>query len=727
VLDTIAHALRVSEASGQPLIDLLKAALGDRALLLLLDNFEHVLDSAPLIADLLATCLHLKILVTSRAALHIRAEHQSPVAPLALPDPADFADVHIVAQTPAVALFVARAQAARPSFTLGSENVAQVAEICIRLDGLPLAIELITARLATLSPADLLQRLDHRLDMLTDGPRDLPAHQQTLRAAIAWSYQLLDPDAQALFRRLSVFVGGWTLEAAVAVCADAGASGSDESTIAAHTSIVDGLTALYDQSLLRQTAETKTEPRWTMLETVREYALERLVESGEAQAIQERHAHFFLRLAEAAEPQHEGPQQAAWLDQLETEHDNLRAALRWALDHGVVEVGLRLVGTLGWLWFRHSHLHEGYQWARAVLDMPGASDRTAARAKALWSAGILAWYQHHRWATTGSTHVALARFLLTESVAIWQERGDKRGRAYAQTFLGMVTRSQGDLGRARSFEMESVALFREVGDRWGLALALLSFANVALWQGDLEAARQAFEESLALSRAMADKWNLAVALGGVSHVCYSQVDYATARSLYEEALTILRDVGDRILIGEALSSVGQVARSQGDYERAAAVAEEQLALSRELGNKQGIATSLRGLGCAAHGQGDHCRAAAFFAESLALFQELGDAEGSAWCLAGLAGVMGLQGQPERAGRWLSAAGALLDATGAVVWPADRTDYDRNVAAVRAQLDDATFAAAWAAGLAIPLEQAINEVLNATSPALAHSHPPTTIP
>src|SRR6266545_446308 len=176
----------------------------------------------------------------SRAALHIRAEHQSPVAPLALPDPADFADVHIVAQTPAVALFVARAQAARPSFTLGSENVAQVAEICIRLDGLPLAIELITARLATLSPADLLQRLDHRLDMLTDGPRDLPAHQQTLRAAIAWSYQLLDPDAQALFRRLSVFVGGWTLEAAVAVCADAGASGSDESTIAAHTSIVTG-------------------------------------------------------------------------------------------------------------------------------------------------------------------------------------------------------------------------------------------------------------------------------------------------------------------------------------------------------------------------------------------------------------------------------------------------------------------------------------------------------
>jgi len=417
VMPTVAQALGLREAGALPILDGLKGYIGEKRLLLLLDNFEQVLPAGPRVAELLGSCPRLKVLVTSRAALHLRGERELAVAPLAVPDPEHRPPVDALSRFAAVDLFVQRAQAVKAEFTLTSENGPAVAEICRRLDGLPLAIELAAARIKLLSPQAMLARLGRRLPLLTGGARDLPDRQRTLRDTIAWSHDLLDEAEPTLFRRLAVFVGGCTLEAAEAVCDAAGDLG---------IVLLEGVASLVDKSLLRQQDGPSGEPRFTMLETIREFGLDQLEASGEAEPIRRRHAEYYLQLVPGGEPQRRGPNQIAWLDRLESEHDNLRAALTWALDEGNdVRIGLQLSSALTPFWFVRGHLSEirRLEMALAMSD----SDADPVRAEALRLAA---------WATRYRNDPVKTVALCEESVASFRALGDKLGIARSLRTLG---------------------------------------------------------------------------------------------------------------------------------------------------------------------------------------------------------------------------------------------------------------------------------------------------
>ncbi|MDQ5851887.1 MAG: adenylate/guanylate cyclase domain-containing protein, partial [Chloroflexota bacterium] len=412
---TVAQTLGVKETSGESLLDSLKAYLREKQLLLLLDNFEQVVVAAPLITELLAAAPGLKVLVTSRASLHLQGEREFPVPPLALPDPKHLPTLDTLSQYEAVELFIQRAQAVNPDFQVTNTTAPAVAEICVRLDGLPLAIELAAARSKLLSPQALLQRLQHRLQVLTGGARDLPARQQTLRSTIDWSFSLLEAGEQTLFARLGVFVGGFSVEAAETVCHESGIGdqwsgvrgqeSGDEGRSASPSQIptpdsrlpipvLDGLQSLLDKSLLHQVPGASGEPRFRMLEIIREYALERLAARGEVEATERTHATYYLTLAEAAAPELQGSRQGAWLEQLEMEHDNLRAALRWSLNRGEVEVGLRLGAALWRLWHMRGYVSEGREWLEKLLPLSEHSRVSpSVRAQALNAAGVLAQQQ----------------------------------------------------------------------------------------------------------------------------------------------------------------------------------------------------------------------------------------------------------------------------------------------------------------------------------------------
>jgi predicted ATPase len=692
ITTAIAETLGFRESSGQPLRERLTDYLRSKHTLLLLDSFEQVTSAASLVAELLAECPRLKVLVTSRAPLHLRGEREFPVLPLTLPESKQPLSVQELSRYEAIRLFVQRAQDVKPDFALTDENAQAVTDICQRLDGLPLAIELAAARIKVLPPHALLVRLDSRLT-LRGGARDLPARQQTLRNTIEWSYDLLNEEEKILFRRSAVFAGGFTVQAAEAVC---------NATGDLKMEILEAMAALLDESLLRRDAEVEGEPRFSMLETIREYALERLVESREADTIQRRHADFFLGLAEQIEPRLRTGEREAGLKLLEADHDNLRAALAWSQTADERETGLRLAGALWWFWYLGGHWSEGRGWLEGMLARTEAGSPAAIRAKALLGAGVLASGQ-------GDGAVALPR--LRESAAQFREVGEQRGLAYALAFLGMVMPWHGDAMGARAVLEESVALFRETGEKWGLALALGNRGDALMILGEDEDARSQSEESVALFRELGDKWGLAVALNNLGSMALRRGDDAAARTWLEESVAILREVGDKSFIGYPLVQLGEVARHAGDYKRAAALYEEGLAQYREVGSKWGIGLSMQNLGTVAMEQGEYGRAGALFEESLPLQRELGDTSSIATSLAGLAGIAVAAGQHERAAQLLGAAQALLDRTSTGLHPADRIELEREIAAVRMQLGEETFASAWGKGRAMTLEQVIAYVLH----------------
>jgi predicted ATPase len=580
------------------------------------------------------------------------------VPPLALPDLVQLPSAEQLTQYEAVRLFIARAQATKADFAVTNANAPAVAEICHRLDGLPLAIELAAARVKIFPPEALLARLTHLLQVLTGGARDLPARQQTIRATIDWSYQLLNEAEQTLFARLGVFVGGCTLKATEAVC---------NATNDLPMDVTDGVASLVDKSLLRLEEGVDGEPRLMMLETIREYALERLAHRREAVAVREQHLAYYLALAEVAEPHFRGAEQIVWADRLEFEHNNFRAALAWAHEQRAVEgsttagaeAELRLAGALFWFWDLRGHLSEGRRWLAGALEQTNWPGRTAARAKALYAL-----------AQTEADNL-VARSELEESAAIWREIGDKRGLALSLSCSG-------------------------------------SLGFIALYEGRVAAARAFFEEGVAIWRELNDQWGLATAFYGLA-AAVRRDDTAAARPIVEESVALFREVGDRYNLGGALCVLGGIAQSEGDLARARALYEESLALSRELDNKGSISIVLLFLGDLAQNQGDEQRALKLYQESLALvrhFLELKEWIGQ--CLVGIGGVASAVGQGEHAVRLLSAAETLLDTIGLSVsiWPEVRADYDRYVATARAQLDEATFAAAWAEGCTMSLEQAI---------------------
>jgi predicted ATPase len=659
----IVQTLGIREAGGQSPLEILKKYLQDslRApMLLLLDNFEHLIQAAPTVAELLAMAPNLKILVTSRAALHVYGEHEFPVPPLALPDSRSMPPVEVLSQYPAVALFVQRAVAVKPDFELNRENAPAVTEICARLDGLPLAIELAAARVKVLSPASMRTRLASRLQLLTGGARDLPQRQQTLRAAFDWSYDLLSAAEQKLFRRLSVFVGGCTLEGVEAVCDTKGDFDLD---------LLDGMASMVDKSLLQPVEQAHGESRFAMLETIREYAREKLEASLEEALTKRAHAAYCLVLAEEEATEQSGAEGAQWLERFALEHDNFRASLEWLTDTGDAEWGLRLGAALFRFWETREYLAEGRDRLGKLLKLAGAAAPTRARARALFAAGVLAGEQGD---------YASGDALIRESLDIARQLRDNQGVAVSLNALAVFARDRGDVAVAHSLFEEGLVLWRELGDPKAVARSLSNLASVVKLQGD----------------------------------------YARARSLYAECLSIFQGLGDRTGVAWSLNSQGDVARDQGDSAAAQTLYEQGLAIFRELGDRWGIAGTLADLGSMAREQRNCPTAHSLFRESLKIFQELEHKRGIARLLECFACSAAAQLQAERSLRLAGAAAALRQNIGAPLTPAEQAKLEAILDPARQALTNTAGATAWLEGWAMPVEKAIEEVLmpEAASPS-----------
>ncbi|HLY63535.1 MAG TPA: protein kinase [Terriglobia bacterium] len=662
IAPAIVQTLGIREAGGQPPLETLKENLRDSLrvpMLLLLDNFEHLIQAASIVAELLVIGPNLKIMVTSRAAMHVYGEYEFPVPPLGLPDPRSMPSLEVLSQSPAVALFVQRAAAAKPDFELNRENAPAVSEICSRLDGLPLAIELAAARVKVLSPSSMLKRLASRLQLLTGGARDLPLRQQTLRAAMDWSYDLLNAAEQKLFRRLSVFVGGCNLEGVEAVCNTKADLDLD---------LLDGMASLMDKSLVQQVEPAKGESRFVMLETIREYALEKLEVSGEKALAKRAHAAYCLVLAEEVSEQ-SGAEGAEWLERFALEHDNFRAALDWLTETGDAEWGLRLGAALFRFWDAREYHTEGRAKLDKLLELPGAAAPTKVRARALFVAGVLA---------GGQADFTTAEALIGESLGMTRQSHDQQGVAVSLNALAVFAQNRGDLAVAHSLFEESLAVWRELGDRKAVARALSNLANVVTLQSD----------------------------------------YARALALHAECLSIFQGLGDRGGVAWSLNHQGDVARDQGDTLAARTLYERSLVIFRELGDRWGIAGTLADLGTLAREQ-QNCEAAhSLFGDSLRIFQKLDHKRGIARLLECLACLAAAQSRAERSLRLAGAAAALRQNIGAPLTTPEQHKLDAILGPARIPLPNTAGATAWLEGWALPVEKAIEEALmpEAVSPS-----------
>ncbi len=726
VIPTLAQTIGLKETRQQSLLEQVKEYLADKQLLLLLDNFEQVVSAAPLVAELMAACPWLKVLATSRVPLHVRAERQFPVPPLTLPRLQHNADDEALAQYSSIALFVDRAQAIQPDFELTPGNAAVVADICARLDGLPLAIELVAARAVQLSLADISAQLNRRLELLTEGPSDLPARHQTLRNAIGWSYELLNRQEQQLFERLSIFSGGFTLAAAEQVCVDQ-TGPEPPSTGRIH------LDALVDQSLLLQAQDELDRPRFSMLETIREYASERLAQRGEVQTLHHRHASYFLDLAESAEPQLTGPQQARWLEDLDREQNNVRAALTWAIGQAEPEIALRLSGALSRFWQLHGHISEGLTWAHAALSVPAPPLETAprevisARAKALLEAG---------WLARDAANFAQAKSFFEQSAALY-EGLDKQGLANAVYALEWIEFLLGSAPPGQLLFEKSLALFRELGDKRALAMLLLNLGRLAVGQGDFARAHACFIESLKIQQERQERYGTALALGDLGELAIYQGDWSQASRYLAESHALLNELGEKQMRAWVLTKLGEVAWREGHLKQAQRLLEQSLQLAQESESKWKVAHARAFMGLVTLSTGDAARAQSLCESSLSIFEEIGD-EGSiaqttkdlarvmlaqhsyararalyqtsltvlarlnyrpdiAECLEGLGALHSAQGRPQTAVRLLSAADALRRRLGAPISPILLPAYTQAVAAARAQLDEERFKQLWSEG------------------------------
>jgi predicted ATPase len=645
VPSAIAQALQVKQGARQSVADALEEYLRERQLLLVLDNFERLLEAGPLLARLLSDCPRLKVLVTSRVVLRLQGEHNYEVPPLTLPTAGLRPSPEELGRYEGIRLFMQRAQAANSQFTITTENAPAVVELCRRLDGLPLAIELAAARVRLLSPEAVLARLGNRFGLLTGGARDLPHRQRTLRATLDWSYDLLSIAERSLFARLAVFVGGWTLETAEAVC-DVG----NDAEVLQHMS------ALVDKSLVQQQANIHHEPRFTMLETVREYALERLEESGELERLRRRHASYFLELAEEEERASRGPLQRAWLDRLEIEHDNLRASLEWSLtSQGDTELGLQLTGALSHFWYVREHHSESRMWLQSALERGSAA--SAARAKVLVGAGRLAWFQGE---------FARVNSLVEESLTLYQDLGDDEGAAFALLVLGRTAVSQGNRAMGETLVEESLALFRQHRNTWGIARAFIVLGDGALFEGDVDRAMSRFQTALDIARDLEDAEGVALSLLYLGRAAHMGGDDARSNTLLQESLVVFKDSVDSRGVAEVLLELGRVAHAQGNDTHALTLCRESLVLSRKLDNKSLIA----------------------------------------FCLTTLAGVIQALGDAARAARLFGAAEKLLQSLDAVLDPGGSLEYDSDLAAARTQLGEPAFEEARAEGQTITFEQAV---------------------
>ncbi len=689
----IAQTLGIWEVVGQSLLDSLKIYLREKQLLLLLDNFEQIVNAAAIVADLLTTCPKLKILVTSREVLHVQAEYVFVVPPLALPDRSFSTiqpDLVALFRNPAIELFVQRAQAIKLDFQATATNVTTLAEICIRLDGLPLAIELAAARSKLLPPRALLTWLESRLLVLTGGPQDAPFRQQTLRNTIKWSYDLLSVEEQRLFRWLSIFSGGFSLEAVVAFCVFLNDTA---------VSVLDRVDSLLDKSLLQLMKQVGAEePRFTMLETIREYGLEALAAHQEMEKVLRSHALTYLDFAEQAEPELIGPQQAMWLERLESDSSNLRAAMQWWLaqpDNGGAEMALRLGGALQQFWDVRGYRSEGREFLRQALTEK-ADAAPSVRAKALDAAIVL---------TVNQSDLDQAVALCEENLALCRAHKDERGTALAIHRMAWIAWARGRLVEARSMEEGALLLFHKLGDRWGIAASLEVAASVALDQGDYSRAHTLLQECLPLWRELGNEWGLAYSLWLLACVIfYSEGDGMKSLPLLEESLSYSRKLRHKSSVSYALITLGFIFFFKGEIDKAQSIFEESMALAREIGDQRSIASGLYAFGWVAFGQADYVTARNRYRESLAILKDLGHQWIIALSIEGLAMVAGTQGQLAESARLWGAADALRETISASVPPVNHILYEQLKDTLRSQLGENTFTKGLLEGRSMTLDE-----------------------
>ncbi|HEX6477945.1 MAG TPA: LuxR C-terminal-related transcriptional regulator [Ktedonobacteraceae bacterium] len=711
VIAAIAQSLSIREVGGQPLVERLKDELQRKQMLLLLDNFEQVVSAAVHVADLLATCPQLKVIVTSRVVLHVQAEQEFLVPSLSLPDPHHLPDLVALSQYESVALLIRRAQSVKPDFQVTNANAPAVAEICVRLDGLPLAIELAAARLKLLSPEALLARLGQPLHVLTSGPRDVVARQQTLRNTIEWSYQLLDVHEQQLFRRLSVFAGGCRLPAIEALYT---------SLDGAVESVLDTVASLADKSLLQRMEQQEgQEPRFSMLETIREYARERLEALGETEAARRAHAAYFLRLAEEAEQGMVGPQQAVLLERLEQEHDNLREALEWALEKVTDEkaaerreIGLRLSVALKEFWMMHGHYREARTFLERALALSEGTS-TALRARVLRAIASVADFQGD---------IDRIEVVAQQSLALSRELEDTCGIADSLGLLAAAAWLRGKIVEAASLHEEQVRLLRQVGEPGEVADALFDWAEHVSSLGKYARGQALFEEALQLFRQAGNElWVGGTLVHSAAWLWFTLGDLATMRQRLQEGRALITRVGDRGWSAECLWVAALLALSEGEPVRASSLAQESLSIYQEMGDPWYSAWSLHLLGRIETQRDEMPAARTYYQQSLALNRQVGEKWMTPFNLEGLAGVVATQGALRWAAQLWGAAEALREAIDVPRLPVDRRGYEQAVATVRAQLGEEAFAMAWQEGRAMSPEQAL-----AASGELSAS-PPTASP
>jgi len=696
VIPTIVQTLELEKSIDQSSLEQLKTHVRGKQLLLLLDNFEQVASAGPLLVELLQACPTLKIVVTSRMVLHLRGEYEFLVPPLALPDLSHLPENEGIAQCEAVALFVQCAQAIKHDFQVTAANARVIAEICTRLDGLPLAIELAAARLTLLSPRQLLLRLQHQLHILTHGAHDLPERQQTLRDTIQWSYHLLNAKEQRLFQRLVVFAGGCTLEAVEAVCQAAG-DGTEY--------VLDGLTSLLENNLLYRREQPDGEPRLLMLETIRDYGLACLEASGEMEHTRRAHAVYFVGLTEEANQERSGPQQTAWMERLEREIDNLRAAMQWLMENpegeerkNRVELALRLGKSLSVFWSGRVYVSEGRTFVERVLQNSEEAVPSL-RAQAMQAVAYLAFIQGDDvWGET----------MAEKSLALFQELGDTCGTSVALRQLGGVARRRGDRARAQALYEEALTLGRRAGNKSDIANMLLNLAFMAQLQGDYARAYTTFEEVLEIHRELGNRSGIAGTLLQLAEVLFIvQGDQTRIRTLLDESSAISREVGDNRGIASVACLSAQVVLEQGDVSSARSLAEQALSLFKEREERPGVNWALNVLGKVAAAEKDYAAAFTLHQESLAVARSLGEQSFIVDSLGDVADTAAALGKLVWAARLWGAAETIREAIMERRWPVYQAHYECCVSAVRTQLGDAVFTRAWNEGRTMSLDQVLS--------------------
>jgi predicted ATPase/DNA-binding XRE family transcriptional regulator len=777
VAQSVAQALGMPESGATPPLERLKAVIQGRHLLLVLDNFEHLLDGAGDVAELLAAAPGLKVLATSREVLRLSGEHLFAVPPLAVPRLDDLPPrVEGLTTYSAVQLFEERARAASPSFALNQANMAAVAELCVRLEGLPLAIELAAGRSRLFGPRALLSRLHSQLALLVGGARDLPPRQRTLRAAIAWSYDLLDPVERMLFQRCGVFVGGCTLAALEAVCTT-----NDDLSL----DLLEAVSSLCDKQLLQRHSHTEPdEPRFVPLESIREFMLEQLAASGGSATLRRQHAAYYFALARAAGPNLKGAEQQEWLARLEAEHDNLRAALAWSLEHDPT-LGLELAGALAAFWERRGHWIEGRRWLTALLaagdgaaaarawalnrasmfawnqgdyldaeqlcgqslelyrrlederGMAGAYEGMGASARALrdygraeahFEAGLALYRELDDQEGVGRTLLGLGAIVYRrsdyvrattmgeQSLELYERLGDQPGMAHALGFLAILAECRGDYRQHAALMERCFALEQQLGDTISMAGSTATFADIALRQGDYSRAEPLYQQALAVFQQAGSKRSVGHIYIDLGNIALAKSELRSARERYERAFSLLQEVSDPLSIAAAHASLGRLAYAHGDAAAAGAHYAESARLYRQVTFLPGLAGALCGLGKAACALGDHVAARAHLVEGLLIWRDVGNSKHVADALEASAALAASTGHAEQAARLLGAAEALRDADGLVLHLPERAEKERTLAAARGQLGEAATASALADGRMLTMTQAIHAGLAVISGA-----------